>query len=77
MRTTVTLEPDVVAAVNRLRTTQGLGVSEALNQLARAGMVSQPPRKAFKQRTANLGTLLVDVSNVQEALDVAEGPGRR
>ena len=77
MRTTITLEPDVAAAVDRLRRAEGLGMSEALNRLARAGLVAQPRRKVFKQRTVDLGAPLVDVSNVQEALDVAEGPDRR
>ena len=76
MRTTVNLEPDVAAAVDRLRRTEGLGVSEALNRLARAGLVSRPRRPRFKQRTADLGAM-IDVSNVQEALDIAEGPDRR
>lgn len=77
MRTTVTLEPDVAAAVARLRREQGIGVSEALNRLARAGLVTPKARPRFKLRTADLGGFLVDVSNVQEALDVAEGPNRR
>ena len=77
MRTTVNLEPDVAAAVDRLRRAEGLGVSEALNRLARAGLIAQPQRKRFKQPTADLGAFLVDVSNVQEALDIADGPDRR
>ena len=77
MRTTINLDPDVAAAVDRLRRREGLGVSEALNRLARAGLVKPERRTRFKQRTADLGGFLVDVSNVQEALDVAEGPNRR
>jgi hypothetical protein len=38
MRLTVTLDPDVRAAVDELRRDQGLGVSEALNLLARRGL---------------------------------------
>lgn len=77
MRTTITLEPDVASAVHRLRHEEGLGVSAALNRLARAGLVAPEPRPRFKQRTADLGDFLLDVSNVQEALDVAEGPMHR
>lgn len=77
MRTTINLDPDVAAAVDRLRRDEGLGLSEALNRLARAGLARPGRRPRFKQRTADLGGFLVDVSNVQEALDVAEGPLRR
>jgi Ribbon-helix-helix protein, copG family len=76
MRTTVNLEPDVAAAVDRLRRREGLGVSEALNRLARAGLVEQPRRKRFKQPTADLGAM-VDISNVAEVLDLIEGPEHR
>ncbi len=78
MRTTVTLDPDVAAAVDSLRRTEGLGLSDALNRIARAGLVKQQGRRArFRQPTADLGPFLVDVANVQEALDIAEGPNRR
>lgn len=68
MRTTVTLDPDVAAAVGRIRKERGVGVSEAVNQLARAGLTVKRARSSFRQRTANL-TLTVDVSNVAEVLE--------
>ena len=77
MRTTINLDPDVAAAVDRLRRTEKLGLSEALNRLARAGLAQPGRRTRFRQRTADMGDFLVDVTNVQEALDVAEGPLRR
>src|SRR4051794_32418857 len=40
MRTTVTLADDVAAAVDRLRREEGLGLSEAVNKLARAGLTA-------------------------------------
>ena len=72
MRTTVTLDDDVAAAVDRLRREGGLGLSEALNQIARAGLVvesrpTQPVR--LETRSMRLG---IDVSNVAEALEAAE-----
>jgi Arc/MetJ family transcription regulator len=76
MRTTITLDEDVYAAVQRLRKDRDLGLSEAVNELARAGMGAPVERPLFRQRSMDLG-LLVDVSNVQEALDIGEGPGRR
>jgi hypothetical protein len=73
MRTTVTLADDVAAELERLRRERSIGVSEALNELARAGMTrKQKPRKPFVQRTQNLG-LKIDVTNVAEALEQIEG----
>lgn len=76
MRTTVTIDDDVAAAVARLRRERGIGLSEALNELARSGMAVRPGRKRFKQRTASLG-LRIDVSNIAEALEVLDGPAAR
>ncbi len=44
MRTTVTLADDVAAELDRLRRERSIGVSEALNELARAGMVRRRSR---------------------------------
>lgn len=77
MRTTINLDPDVSAAVQRLRRDEGLGLSEALNRIARAGLVATGRRPRFKQRTIDMGEFLVDVTNVAEALDIIEGPMRR
>jgi Ribbon-helix-helix protein, copG family len=75
MRTTVTLADDVAAAVDRLRREQGLGLSEAVNQLARAGVsAAAKPREPFVQRTHDFGETLIDVSNVAEAIEALEGP---
>jgi hypothetical protein len=76
MRTTVNLDEDVVVAVEQLRQKQGMGLSEAVNQLARAGMSRKPRRTPFRQRTARIG-LNVDVSNVAEALEQLDGPSAR
>ena len=76
MRTTVVLDDDVAAAVQRLRKERGVGLSEALNQLARAGLTVKRQRHALSQRSVALG-LKVDVTNVAEALDLLDGPGTR
>jgi hypothetical protein len=73
MRTTVTLDDDVAAAVKRLRRESGVGVSEALNGLARAGLTVKGERPAFRQRVASI-RLKVDVTNVAEALEQLDGP---
>ncbi len=76
MRTTVTLAEDIAAAVRRLQRQQNVGVSEAINRLARAGLTVKPERPAFVQRTADLG-LKMDVTNVEEVLEIVEGPAHR
>ena len=76
MRTTVDLEPDVLAAIEVLQESRHLGRSEAVNELVRAGAVASLPRERFVQRTAAIG-IRVDVSNVAEALEALEGPTHR
>ncbi len=72
MRTTVTFEPDVAAAIAKLRREEGLGPSEAVNRLVRAGLAaSSEPRAEFRQRGAPLG-LKVDVSNIGDVLDLLD-----
>jgi hypothetical protein len=76
MRTTVVLDEDVVAAIERLRRERSLGMSQALNELVRAGLATRPARTRFRQRTRRMG-LRIDVSNIGEALEVLEGPDGR
>ena len=76
MRTTVSLDDDVAAAVEEIRRSKHVGLSEAVNELARAGMAASPERRVFRQRSADLG-IRIDVSNVGEALDTLDGPGAR
>jgi uncharacterized protein YfiM (DUF2279 family) len=76
MRTTVTLDDDVHSAVRRMQRDHGIGPSEALNRLARAGMSMKPQRRVRRQRTAKLG-LRIDVTNVAEALELLDGAGAR
>lgn len=76
MRTTVTLDDDVSVALERLRRDRGLGLSEALNELVRAGLRAPEPQAPFHQRTVDLGPG-IDVRNVAEALELAEGLGHR
>jgi len=76
MRTTVNLDDDIAAAVDQLRRDRGLGLSEAVNELARAGLVREPRHARFVPRTAPLG-LRVDVSNVADALESLDGPTAR
>lgn len=76
MRTTVSLDDDIAAALERLRRERGMGLSEALNQLARAGLTVKQNRTAFQQRSAPL-SLKIDATNVAEAIEQLEGPAAR
>lgn len=76
MRTTVEFEPDAAAAVERLRQDEGLGTSEAVNELIRRALLPRPQRTRFVQTTRPLG-LMVDVSNVTDALEALEGVDHR
>lgn len=72
MRTTVTLDPEVAAAVERLKRERGAGVSEAVNELAKRGLAAgELRRKRFVQESSPIG-LKVDVSNVGEVLELLE-----
>lgn len=71
MRTTVSLDEDVVAAVERLRKERGMGLSQALNELARAGARPSRQRAAFRQETRPMG-MRIDVTNVGEVLDILD-----
>ncbi len=76
MRTTITLDDDVAAAVERLRRERSMGLSEAINELVRAGLTIKQPRRPFRQRSQPIG-LRIDVTNVAEALELLEGPTAR
>lgn len=47
MRTTVSLADDVAAAVQRLRKERSIGLSEAVNELIRAGLTKRQVANRF------------------------------
>lgn len=75
MRTTIRLDSDVLAAAERLRRERGVGLGEAINELARAGIHHRPeaPRRPYRQRTRALGAR-VDLSRNSEVLDLLDEP---
>jgi len=77
MRTTVTLDPDVLAAVEEIRRRTGSGLSDAVNDLARRGLSARERPSTFVQRRTSLGRQLVPLDDVSGALDALEGPSRR
>lgn len=76
MRTTVEFDADVARAVDELRRTKGIGVSEAVNELIRRGLLARAPERPFVPIHRQLG-LSIDVSNVADALDLLEGAEAR
>jgi hypothetical protein len=82
MRTTLTLDPDVAAALERVRDARGLGLKEAVNEAMRRGLAQlderPSPMPPFRTRAVNLGPcLLGNVDDVSEALALAEGEDHR
>lgn len=71
MRTTITVADDVFAEMERLRRTEGLGPSEALNLLARRGIATGTRRVDYVHQSRDLG-IKVDVMNIGEVLDMLD-----
>ena len=67
MRTTVTLADDVAAAVEQLRKSEGVGVSEAVNRLVRDGLTRPETRAPYVHESFDVG-LRIDVANIGEVL---------
>jgi hypothetical protein len=79
MRTTITLADDVDVAVREVMRREGVGRSEAVNSLVRAGLAQQRPRSDYRPRTFSMGAR-IDVTNIGEVLDLLDqwggtGPG--
>ncbi len=71
MRTTIALDPDIEAEVERLRRHEGLGLSEAVNTLARRGMVPSTREAPYEFEPRPLRAL-IDLTNIAEVLDMIE-----
>ncbi|MGI9051656.1 MAG: ribbon-helix-helix protein, CopG family [Ilumatobacteraceae bacterium] len=71
MRTTVTLDDDVAAAIDAMRRADGIGVSEAVNRLVRQTLVAPKRRTPYRHQSARVG-LRVDVANVAEVLELLD-----
>lgn len=70
------LDEDVAAAIDRLRRERSIGLSEAVNELIRESLARKPARRSFRQRSQPMG-LVIDVSNVAEAIELLDGPASR
>jgi Ribbon-helix-helix protein, copG family len=71
MRTTFTLDNDVAAEVERLRRSEGIGISEAVNRLIRAGLTHRPPAEPYLHRSTSLG-LKVDITSIASVLELLD-----
>lgn len=74
----MTLDDDVARAVEALRRERGLGLSAALNALARQGLSSGSQGGApFTQRVTPMGPPRIPLDDIGAALDLIEGETRR
>lgn len=83
MRTTVTLDDDLVARLEQRRAERGITFKEALNEAVRRGLAAEaqpgrPGPAAAATRPLTMGRRLVEnIDSVAEALAVAEGEAFR
>ncbi|VAZ80198.1 Antitoxin VapB25 [Mycobacterium persicum] len=71
MRTTVTLDPDVVAALQHAARERGLSFKAVLNDAVRRGLSGAPTRRAYHTPSRDLG-LRAGV-DIDKALALAAG----
>jgi metal-responsive CopG/Arc/MetJ family transcriptional regulator len=83
MRTTLSIDDDVAAALERLRRTRDASLKELVNEALRRGlqeMSGRPKRRRERFRTiaVALGRLRIgSIDNVADALAIAEGENFR
>jgi hypothetical protein len=68
VRTTVTLDDDVLQLIRRRMDEQQVSFKKALNDAIRDGAAGRPALRTFTTRTANLG---VPTVNLDRALQIA------
>jgi hypothetical protein len=83
MRTTLTIDHDVAIALERIRERDHLTLKAAVNEALRRGLrvmdaeAEGPQKEPYRIQPWNGGQPKIDIANVVEALDWAEGPGRK
>ena len=77
MRTTLTIDDDVAALVQKEIRKTGEPLKQVVNRALRLGLTAakQPPRKPFKVKPFDLG--LPPFTKVEELLEWLEGPEHR
>jgi hypothetical protein len=68
MRTTITLDPDAAALIQRRMRERGVSFKQAVNDAIRAGIGEQRRGEPFRTHTAPMGTPTV---NLDRALQLA------
>jgi hypothetical protein len=80
MRTTLTLDPDVVAQLERRRRERHSSFKAEVNHLLRVGLEHERESagtvapEPFRVEPFSVGELLIDVDDVAAALDLIEPP---
>ncbi len=77
MRTTLTIDDDVAAALERIHKTRKLSYKALVNEVLRQGLneINRPPRrvKPYKTQSVSLGRCLVgSLDDISETLAIAE-----
>ena len=78
IRTTLTLDDDVAATLDRLRRTRRIGLKQLINEALRRGLKEMGKRRGEPVRTeaVALGRLRVaSIDNISETLAIVEGDG--
>ena len=75
MRTTLTLDDDVAAAVEDLRRAEGIGRSEAVNRLVRKGLISRDAPVPYQHLPSDMGPFKVDISNIGAVVELLDHDG--
>ena len=80
MRTTLTLDDDIAAAIEHRRRDRNHSLKQEINELIRVGLLHVDEKPAtiprFRVQPLDVGELLIDIDDVNAALDRAEGPWR-
>ncbi len=82
MRTTITLDSDVAAKLERAARERGISFKEAVNSALRRGFeaeLQRAERRPFEVRRFDTGATLagIDLDRIDEVLNVVEGPWRK
>jgi Arc/MetJ family transcription regulator len=78
MRTTLSLDDDVAATLERMRRSRRITLKRLVNEALRRGLDDmgrrRGPRKAIRTRAVTLGRVRIPgIDNIGEALAIAEG----
>jgi ribbon-helix-helix CopG family protein len=82
MRTTLTIDDDVAAQLERLRRSRDVSLKELINDALRRGLqelsTKPKPKKPFRTKAVDVGEVYLDnVDNVAEVLAILEGEAHK